>query len=131
MALPRIIPSIMWRIRLAYSKGSDKANLGERPENERALAERLVADWKLFCQEHSVHLGTESSEIKKSTVALDKRLVTTFRDLIQSKQIEAAYDTSTLAMQIPATPRFMAKMALKLGQPLLAARIEEDMVSLV
>lgn len=43
-------------------------------------------------------------------VALDKKLVMKFRDLVQSKQLEAAYDTSILALQIPATPRFMAKV---------------------
>ncbi|EER02195.1 hypothetical protein Pmar_PMAR008977 [Perkinsus marinus ATCC 50983] len=84
-----------------------------------------------FCQDRGINSGDEPSGIKKATVALDKKLVMKFRDLVQSKQLEAAYDTSLLALQIPATPRFMAKMALKLGQPLLAARIEEDMASVV
>ncbi|KAF4676543.1 EF-hand domain (C-terminal) containing [Perkinsus olseni] len=130
LALPRVIPSIIWRIRLSSSKGSDKTSLGDRPENERAFAERAVATWKQFCWDRGVDLGEDPSEMKKTTVGLEKKLVMTFRDLVQSKQLEAAYDTSTLALQIPATPRFMAKMALKLGQPLLAARIEEDMASI-
>ncbi|KAF4698841.1 hypothetical protein FOZ62_027471, partial [Perkinsus olseni] len=129
LALPRVIPSIIWRIRLSSSKGSDKTSLGDRPENERAFAERAVATWKQFCWDRGVDLGEDPSEMKKTTVGLEKKLVMNFRDLVQSKQLEAAYDTSTLALQIPATPRFMAKMALKLGQPLLAARIEEDMAS--
>ncbi|KAF4705818.1 EF-hand domain (C-terminal) containing, partial [Perkinsus olseni] len=67
LALPRVIPSITWRIRLSSSKGSDKTNLGDRPENERAFAERAVATWKQLCWDRGVDLGEDPSDMKKTT----------------------------------------------------------------
>ncbi|KAF4665709.1 hypothetical protein FOZ61_010611 [Perkinsus olseni] len=129
LALPIVIPRITWRIRLSATKCSDKTSLGYRPENERAFAERALATWMQFCHDRGVNSEEDAIGIKKTTVALDKKLAKTFSDLVQSKQVEAAYDTSTLALHIPATPGIMAKIASKLGQPLLAARIELDIAS--